>query len=413
MPQVFSAGWLYLFFIVMAISIVRIYFKLRTIQREAPMDRSVIKVAPIPRKELDLEDGSEEISILAGPDDLIRQGDYTGALRLLEEFLEDLSPTEDREVRGKVLFRIGACHSRLATGGEVFQHLLRAGEALREAVRLFTPARFLHHYLRALGELAVLYEDLAREKNPVEHLTQSVRTCETAVVSAGQGGLAGPEAMFLARSGNIYRQLASYREPQVNLRKAVDAYEKAAAILESVDSEDAVREMIKILKVLGDTCVDLAGYFQKTQSFKRAVSAYQSALQIMDETLYLRERCVVQTEAGRALLKLYDNEKDPAHLRKALGFTRDAMEAAKGEDYQVQKGLTMAVMGDALWKYSEVKDRRENLERAVKLYEASLGILKDGEEFQERERVRKRLAEVVVEIPGVGEGVNGGGGENT
>jgi tetratricopeptide (TPR) repeat protein len=280
MPQVFSAGWLYLFIIVMLISLVRIYFKIKTIQREAPMDRPVIKVAPIPRPEPDPDGGSGEESLLAGPDDLIRQGDYDRALGSLEQLLEDLSPTEDREVRGKILFRIGACHSRLATGGETFQHLLRAGEALREAVRLFAPARFLNHYLRALGELAALYEDLAREKNPVEHLTQSARTCETGAISAGQGGLFGPEAIFLARSGNAFRQLASHREPQVNLRKAADAFEKAAAILESVDSENAANERIKILKLVGDTHVDLAEFFQKTESLARAVSAYKDALQL-------------------------------------------------------------------------------------------------------------------------------------
>jgi tetratricopeptide (TPR) repeat protein len=413
MPQVFSAGWLYLFFIVMVISIVRIYFKLKTIQREAPMDRPVIKVAPIPRTTPDLDDGSEAESLLAGPEDFIRQGDFTGALGSLEHLLEDLSPTEDREARGKVLFRIGACHSRLATGGETFQHLLRAGEALREAVRLFTPPRYLNHYLRALGELAALYEDLAREKNPVEHLTQSARTCETAAVSAGQGGLVRPEAMFLARSGNAFRQLASHKEPQVNLRKATDAYEKAAGVLESVDSENAANERIKILKMQGDTLVDLAEYFQKTESLAGAVSAYNDALQIMDEALHLKERCVVLTDASRALLKLYDNEKSPAHLRQALGFARDAMEAAKGENFLIQKGLTMAVMGDALSRYSEFKDRRENLERAVKLYEASLEILKEGEEPAERERVRARLVETLQKITSMGEREHGRGGEKS
>ena len=72
----------------------------------------------------------------------------------------------------------------------------------------------------------------------------------------------------------------------------------------------------------------------------------------------------------------------------------------------------MAIMGDALSRYSDVKDRRENLQRAVKLYETSLGILKDGEEAAERERVRVRLAEVVQKITRGGEGENGGGGEN-
>jgi hypothetical protein len=104
---------------------------------------------------------------------------------------------------------------------------------------------------------------------------------------------------------------------------------------------------------------------------------------------------MVLTDTSRILLELYASEKSPAHLRQALRYSRDALEAAKGAEYLVQRGLTMAVMGDALSMYSDVKDKRENLERAVKLYETSLGILKDGEEAEERERVRTKLAEAV------------------
>jgi len=395
MPQVFSAGWLYLFAIVMVISLVRIFFKIRTIQTEAPLDRPVIKIAPVPRPKPELDGPAEENSPLTRSDDLIKQGDYKGALESLEQVLEGLSPTEDREMMGKVLFRIGACHSRMAAGEDRLQHLLRAGEALREAVRLFTPARYRELYLRALAELAGLYEDLAREKNPVENLTQTARTCETAAEAAAQGQFNVPGAMFLARSGNAYRQLASHGEPQGNLRKAADAYEKAAAILETVEGENAANEKMKILKVLGDTCVDLAAYFQKADSLAWAVRSYEGALNIMDEVRHLRERCMVLTDTSRVLLEIYDSEKSPAHLRQALRYSRDALEAAKGEGNLVQRGMTMAVMGDALSRYAEVKDRRENLDRAAKLYEASLGILKDGEETAERERVRGVLAETV------------------
>jgi tetratricopeptide (TPR) repeat protein len=279
MPQVFSSGWLYLFIIVMVISIVRIWFKLRTIQKEAPMDRPVIKVPPVFKQEQENGDVPEADSFLAGPDELIRQGDYETALGLLNGLLEDLSPTEEREQRGKVLFRIGACHSRLTDGEEKLQHMLRAGESLREAVRLFSPARFRNHYLRALGELAALYEDIAREKNPVEYLTQSARTCETAADSARQGGMTEPEAIFLMRAGNAYRQLASHNEAQVNLRRAADAYEKAAAALGTVQDEGVDSEKIKISKLLGDTLMDLSAYFQKGESLARAVNAYETALE--------------------------------------------------------------------------------------------------------------------------------------
>jgi len=398
MPQVFSSGWLYLFIIVMAISILRIWIKVRTIQREAPMDRPVIKVPPVPASDQDPDDPPEEQPFLAEADDLIRQGDYKGALGRLEKLREDLSHTEDREALGKVLFRLGGCHRHLATEEESFQHMLRAGEALREAVRLFSPTRYRGLYLRTLDELAQLYEDLAREKNPVEYLTQSARTCETAAASAREGSMPVQEAEFLARAGNAYRRLASRGEAQFNLRKAADVYQNAAAALEGVEDGSAVEQKIRISKLLGDTLVNLAGYFQKRECLGRAVDAYEGALQIMDEQFHSRERSVVQMDLSRTLLELYDIERSPAHLRQALRFARDALNALKKGEYPVLKGLAMAAMADSLTRYAEVRDRSENLDRAVKFYEAALGIMKDGEEPEERERVKKQLAETVGKI---------------
>ena len=398
MPQIFTSGMLYAFLIFLVFCLVWIGFKIRTIQKEAPMDRPVIKVAPLPKAEEAEEDEQGSDPALEKPDDLIRQGALTEALVSLEKLLEELSPNEDREARGKVLFRIAACHSRLATGEERFQHLLRAGEALREAVRLFTPVRYRNHYLRALGELAGLYEDLGREKNPVENFTQSARTCETAAASAKEGALDLPEAMFLTRAGNAYRLLVAHSEPQVNLRKAIDFYVKAGLILETVEDESTSSGQMKILKVLGDSYRDLAAYFQKRESLEHAVGAYEGALGLMDEEEHSYERCVVLTSSSGALLELYDMEESPAHLRQALRHSRDALEAAKGAEDMVTRGLAMAAMGDALTRYAESKDRSENLERAVKLYETALGLIKDGEEPGQREKIRENLAETVQKI---------------
>jgi tetratricopeptide (TPR) repeat protein len=413
MPQVFSGGWLFLFIIVMAICIIRIWIKIGTIQNEAPMNRPVIKVTPIPPSEAKPDSKSGVSSLLVAADDLIKRGEYKEALGRLEALLENLSPTEDREMRGMVLFRIAACHCRLAVGGERFQYLLRAGEALREAVRLFAPVRYRDHYLRALDELAGLYDDLARGRNPVENFNQAARTCETAAAAARESELFFPQAVFLARSGSAYRQLARHGEPQVNLRKAVEAYEKALCVLEEPQDENAALKSMKILKVLGDTYADLAKYFQKTESLIHAVNAYESALGTMDEERFTLERSTVLMALSRTLLELYDDEKSPAHLRQALRCSRNAMDAAKGSDNLILKGMSMAVMGDALIRYADSKDRRENLKRAVKLYETALGIIKDGEEPALREKIRESLAETVQKISSMGEGAHGAKEERT
>ncbi len=55
----------------------------------------------------------------------------------------------------------------------------------------------------------------------------------------------------------------------------------------------------------------------------------------------------------------------------------------------------MALMARALTRYAEVKEPGENLRMAVKLYEASMGILKDPQYAQERERIKADLREAV------------------
>ena len=398
MPQVFSAGWLYLFIIVLIICIARIWMKIRTIQREPPLDRPVIRITQVPDGASDPGSKAEEESILNGADRLIKTGELREALEQLERIIENLSPTEDREISGKVLFRIAACHSHLAMGEERFQHLLRAGETLRETVRLFTPERFRDHYLIALDQLAALYQDLAAEKNPVEYLTQRARTLETAAESASGAELAETEARFLFRAGNTYRQLVDLVEPQTNLRKAVSVYERADALLGKSENQDVISDRISILKMLGDTLEILSEYYQKEKSLMRAVKVYETAFNIMDGTLHGKEQMVLKMDISRILLKIHDIGNNPLYLKQVLMLTRNVLEITKIGENPVLRGRTMVVMGDALVRCADIKDRRENLERAVKLYEASLDTIEDGNQTEEQGRIREKLADAVGKI---------------
>ena len=71
MPQIFTSGMLYAFLIFLVFCLVWIGFKIRTIQKEAPMDRPVIKVAPLPKAEEAEEDEQGSDPALEKPDDLI------------------------------------------------------------------------------------------------------------------------------------------------------------------------------------------------------------------------------------------------------------------------------------------------------------------------------------------------------
>jgi tetratricopeptide (TPR) repeat protein len=395
MPQVFSAGWLYLFTIVMVISLVRIWLKVRALHQGPEMDRPVIRLTPIGRDAMELGEKDESAAILVGPDAKIREGHFSQAVSELESLLPELSPVEDREVRGQVLYRMGACLRRMAVQGNGQRERLKAGEALRESVTLLTPERFRVHYLRSLSELASLYEELADIQSPLENLNLALRAWETAVDTASKSSWLDEEVRFLTRKAAVCRNLAEHSDRQASLRKAVDSYEQAILALETIEDPEMVPTRVGLLKLSGDTLAELAEVFRKEETLARALAAYDKALEFMTPEESPVQRGVTLADAGKVLLQLYDTDQSPAQLRRAVRSLRDSLELLKQDDNVARRGLIMALMARALTRYAEVKEPRENYQRVVKLYEAAMGILKDPEYAGEREKIKEELREAV------------------
>ncbi|MDT8396476.1 MAG: hypothetical protein RRA32_08560 [bacterium] len=398
MPQVFSTGWLYLFMIVMVVSLVRICLKVRTLNQGPQMDRSVVRLAPVKKDAPDLGGKDESAGILAGPDALIRDGDFSRAIGELESMLPDLSPVEDREVRGQALYRLGACRRRMAAPGDGKRERLKAGEALREAVTLLKPERFRVHYLRALSELAALYEELAGIQGQLENLNLALRAWDTAAEAARRSSWLDEEVRFLTRKAGVLRKLADHSDRQASLRKAVETYEQAAAVLEAIEDTETLLNRAGILKMAGDALTELADVFDKEKTLARALSAYDRALEIMTPEENPVQRGVTLADAGRVLLGLYDIERSPALLSRAVRTIRDSLELLKQDDQAARRGMVMALMARALTRYAEVREPRENLQRAVTLFETAMGILKEPQYAPERERIKGELREAVAKL---------------
>ncbi len=398
MPQVFSAGWLYLFIIIMVISLVRIWLKMRTLNQGPEMDRPVIRVSPVGRDAPDLGGQEESAGILSGPDGLIKEGKFSKAAGELESLLPDLSPVEDRELRGQILYRLGACRRRSAAPDDGKRERLKAGEALRESVTLLTPERFRVHYLRALSELAALYEELADIQAPLENLNLALRTWDTAAEAARRSSWLDEEVRFLTRKAGVLRRLADHSDRQASLRRAVDTYKQAALALDAIEDPETILNKAGILKMTGNALTELAEVFQKEETLVQALDAYDRALDIMTPEGSPIQRGVTLADAGGVLLELYDGDQSPAHLRRAVRIIQESLELLKQDKEVARRGMVMALMARALTRYAEVKEPGENLRRAVKLYEASMGILKDPQYAQERERIKENLREAVEKL---------------
>jgi tetratricopeptide (TPR) repeat protein len=401
MPQVFSTGWLYLFLFIMFLCVFRILMKLRDIHGEPDMNKPVIKLAPVSKDSPHLDDGEKEDDILAEPDRLIREGHYADAVNVLASMVQSLSPVEDREAMGKIQYRIGACHRRIGLHEKNPASFLRSGDALREAVGLFSPERLWSLQLRALSELAGLYEDLAGYQNPVENLNRASRTWKSAVSIAKKLNLPYQEAVFHSRSGSALKELASHADRRQNLQEAIDLYETAVSITDAFTDPDSLFEKAVILKTLGDLRVELSVLKNSLENMGRAVSAFEGALRNISPEKHPAERGVTLLDMGQLLLDLYDAEQSPAHLRKALRCLKEAVDLVKTGDDRARKGFAMALLGDALVRYSEVKDPKENLGTAVRLYETALGFLKEPEYASHRDRIKEGLRKAVEKMNSV------------
>lgn len=395
MPQIFSPGWLFLFLFVMAICVLRILVKAREIHGMSGKGKPVLPVAPLVKESPPLDEDGKGTDSLVEPDRLIKSGQYAGAVTLLTPMLEDLSPVENRELMGKIQYRLGACQRRIGSAETSSASLLRSGEALREAVSLFSPERLRSSKIRATSELAGLYEDLAKRQNPVENLTLAWTTWDAAVTTARELSLAPQEAAFLSRSASAVRQLASHTDRQGNLGKAANIYGEALAVPDAFPDPDSLLEKAVILKMLGDIRVELSGIEKRALNLTGAVSAYDEALNVMTSEKHPKERSATLLDIGRVLLDIYDTEHSPAHLRKALRSLREAVDLLKSGDDRIRKGLSMALLGDALVRYADVRDPEENLDRAGRLYETALGFLKKSEDASYRERIKERLRKTV------------------
>jgi tetratricopeptide (TPR) repeat protein len=402
MPQIFSPGWLFLFLLIMAVCVVRIFMKVRDIHARSDMGKPVLPVAPVKRDPLFPGGEEEPAGALAEADRLIKEGLFGEAVALLTPMLSDLSPVEDREMMGKIQYRLGACQRRIGAGESDTPSLLRSGEALREAVNLFSPERLHRFQIRASSELAGLYEDLAGRQNPIENFTLAWKTWEAAAVAAKGIGLPDDEANFRARAGSAVRRLASHDDRKGNLQKAVDIFEKALAVPGAFEKPDSLFRRAVILKMLGDVRVELSKLMKRVHDLTQAVSAYDDALDIMDPEKHPQERSAVLVDSGRILLDIYDAERSPAHLRKALRNLKEAVNIQRSGDDRARTALSMALLGDALVRYAAVKDQGENLDRAARFYETALGFLKGTEYSSHRERIRIRLKKTMEKRGGGG-----------
>lgn len=392
MPQIFSAGWLYLFVLLMVLGLIYIIAKIRVINREQDPDTPVIKVAPVVpsnEKPVRKEKGPE---VLENADLLIREGRFEEAIDLMSPATKDLSPVEDREALGKLYFRIGACQRRLGWDRKDTAFLLRSGEALREAVNLFAPHRLRSLRLGALSELAGLYEDLADGgQNSDQNLADALKAWEAASRTARVSGQPTQEAVFLSRQGDIFRKMAQVSSRPQNLQKALEIYEKALAASDAFPDPGSLLEKAGILKKLGDLKIDFGEIRNREEDIPEGIKAFDEALGILTPEEHAGQRGFTLLSAGRGLMEIYKAQGKPVHLGQSLQYLGEAATLLRSEKNPSGKGQAMVLLGEGMVLLAQLKGRQDYLEKGIKFYEAALGFLKDPEFAAERDRIREEL----------------------
>ncbi len=168
MQLIFSAGWLYLASIILAICVVWIILKVRTIHEGSRMDGNIIPVAIVKKRgDGPVNDSADGI--------LEKKAEY---LKKVEETLagalENYSADEHPLARAGILGKLGRLYYDKAMIEDRKDNLLKAAGYHYEGTQLQTKEEHPVEYSSSMVELGMVYVDLAEDYEREECLKRAV-----------------------------------------------------------------------------------------------------------------------------------------------------------------------------------------------------------------------------------------------
>ncbi|MEX0272099.1 hypothetical protein AB3R30_23525 [Leptolyngbyaceae cyanobacterium UHCC 1019] len=194
--------------------------------------------------------------------------------------------------------------------------------------------------------------------------------------------------------GSAYGDLAHYQDPANNLLKSVEAYESALhSTLRYCDPQENTARNAATQNNLGTACWNLAQHQQPIARLNQAIAAYHAALQYYSPNSEPMHYAMIQNNLGTAYWNLAQHLKpnpnlNLAHsivsptrlLQLAIAAYHTALNYRTLDTVPTSFAATQNNLGTAYWNLANLKttaqnDRKQQLQQAIKAYEAAIAAV--------------------------------------
>jgi tetratricopeptide (TPR) repeat protein len=225
---------------------------------------------------------------------------------------------------------------------------------------------------------------------PLVSLQKAIQTYALALDKTTPQANPQTYAMIQNNLGSAYGDLAQYQDPANNLLKSVEAYESA---LRYRDPQEDMARAAATQNNLGAACWNLAQHQQPIVRLNQAIAAYHAALQHYSPRCEPMHYAMIQNNLGTAYWNLAQHLKpnpnqNLAHstvsptrlLQLAIAAYHTALHYRTLEAVPASFAATQNNLGTAYWSLANLKttapsDRGQQLQQAIKAYEAAIAAV--------------------------------------
>lgn len=248
---------------------------------------------------------------------------------------------------------------------------------------------------RLQNNLGGAYSELARYREPVKNLQESIVAYREALGSSQEGSDSKQHAATLNNLGTCYWNLAQHQQPVANLKQAIGAYEEALSY--SSPSQDPLNYGM-MQNNLGTAYWNLGAWLSEPEAYlQMAVNAYKIAIQYRTVTAAPAAHAATQNNLGTAYWHLANQEGISDTLRveflsKCISAYQQALETAEDGEltdlsfdiWATQNNLGLAYYQKASFaEDSQVENKLHDLDAALDCHLQALSGWKNQPELYE------------------------------
>ncbi len=175
-------------------------------------------------------------------------------------------------------------------------------------------------------------------------------------------------SIALNRLGTAYGDLSKVEDREINLRRAIYAYEDA---LRYIPSEKGFSSYAIIQNNLGVSYNDLADTVDRENNLRRAIQAYNEAIKYWETAKNPLNYALTKSNLGNTYRELAQIEDQELNLRRAIQAYTDVLKLVDPSmplDYATIKNN----LGGVYWDLAKIANREENLLLAKSAYTEAL-----------------------------------------